>query len=1430
MSNRPSIKSSSAPINPDVVDPQKPLSETENLSPNQIDNPELQETPPSLHTKDNAISIRDLWNVAYERLRQEDEHLINAYEAGIRQSLSASISLTIGSNLSVRDRMDKILRSKMDEVNQDSWKIRFRSSEVHTEDIVQPILSIIRWANEYISSALSSNPYASMAWAGVSLLLPVRLDIVKWDNWNELLVQVQEQERQFVAIEQLWRDSKYDEESLAAERRHQYTMHQWSDIGLDLLGLRTAIESAQAEGERWLLLDWLCSVDPSEMYNAARDKHKAGTGDWLVKESRQFGKWETSPSSLLWLHGNAGSGKSILSSVVIKHLHDQHTSDPLTALAYFYFSFSDIEKQKVASMLTSLIKQLCSQRPDTPQLLRNLHEFKNKGQRPDIQTLETILIAVAKGFTAVYIVIDALDECPTLQGERRKLLNSLRNIITNAPANLHVLCTSRKEADIDAAMSLLLVRSGNAAATKSEAETGASIDLSAHRDKVDRDIGLYIDLTLASEEYNSWPKDIKGEAKRALIEKGDGIKLRFQYVFSQFETLQHLSSVSLIRKALQDLPTGLDATYDRLLLRLNPAFQDQIINCLKWLAFSNEMLTVDQLAQVFILFPKRAIPFDETEKLFCSEDVLKYLPGLFVVEHVTKYISPSFDSCTFPYIRLAHFSVKEYLVSNRIFEGPATAFSFSEIDDHLQIAHCCLAFHLHVPYERDIKGCYPWNEHHLGKYAYEHWASHLEMVPRACWPAEVTQAAIRALTTRYPSFYRMLFHSGNFGTADLSDLSRNLRQPQCYTARCGYLQLTELLLSQEDGANVYLTQEDFDVALHNAAVGGRTAVVKFCLSKGANVNSESESFGDVLQATAHEGHDAIVSILLDSGADINAQRGKFGTALQAAAYWGHLSVMKLLVSRGADVNAWSDESGCALTSAASGSETDCLQYLLDVGAEINKGSGSSYGTALHQALSVPHKSKACLRLLLERGADVNAPGGKYGYPLQAACTSEFEYSDSVGHADDFDDVKLLLDSGADVNAKGGVYGNALQAACRFKGVDVVKLLIDRGAWIHAKGGDFGTALQAACSRSSLKMGTVKLLLENGADPNIQGGIWERLVSGVSTSKQGQPRSAKRSYQSKEVVQLLLDNGVELNAQGGLYGSALQAACAAGNVEVVHLLIDRGVDVNAEGGKYGTALQAACTLRYLYDGITDDEDVEILEALLENGANVHTQGGFYGSAWHAAAANLEPGSLLSKLLDRGVDVNDARGKQYPTALLAVLANKARDSSHLSGEIRFLLDHGADVNLTVGTFGSPLHHACAHEDDENIEDAVIYMLENCADLDVNQRGGSFGSALQAAAWTGKTESVRMLLSKGADANALGGKCGSPLNAAVFRGNWDVVEVLLDGGAVPDCFQLEQSDDAWLAQIREEFGRGAVERYRVFWEKQKEMSLRGNESVSP
>ncbi|KAK4220523.1 hypothetical protein QBC38DRAFT_540511 [Podospora fimiseda] len=105
---------------------------------------------------------------------------------------------------------------------------------------------------------------------------------------------------------------------------------------------------------------------------------------------------------------------------------------------------------------------------------------------------------------------------------------------------------------------------------------------------------------------------------------------------------------------------------------------------------------------------------------------------------------------------------------------------------------------------------------------------------------------------------------------------------------------------------------------------------------------------------------------------------------------------------------------------------------------------------------------APVRDLIGKGANVNAQGGYYGNPLQAAS--------SGGHQEI---VKLLLDKGADVNAQGGRYGNALQGASYEGHQEIVKLLLDKGADVNAQGGRYGNALYMASSGGHQEI--VKLL-------------------------------------------------------------------------------------------------------------------------------------------------------------------------------------------------------------------------------------------------------------------------------------------------------------------------------------------------------------------
>ncbi|KAL7803967.1 ankyrin repeat-containing domain protein [Trichoderma afarasin] len=1511
-----------------------------NKSPENFKGRQIQDTP-----------IRELWNTAYEKLGEQDGALIADYEAKLTGSVTAGLGQSFNLKQNRREWMQAILESKMEEVNKDDLKPGSGNFKTQAKGAMQLVLNIVNSANDYISNAASSNPYTSIAWTGVSFLLPLltnmseekttlakgleyvaslivqsqmreelyvecyesgtrnhdrfrqshtqyrtaleelyihilrfqvtacchyakssalrhALDAVKWKDWDSLIDEIREHERNFAAAEVTWRDIQRYEE-------HLITINTFSQMNAKL--------SALEDREFADLLKWLCDVDPSSIYNTGLDRREAGTCEWLIKNSEEFKTWETSDGSLLWLHGKAGSGKSILSSSVIKHLRDKYVSEPSTVVSYFYFSFSDPEKQKVDVMLASLTKQICSRQTRRSQLTARLRQYKLNGQRPDTETLEAVLIASASEFANVYIVIDALDECPLLNEQRTKLLRSLRRILAIAPSKFHFFFTSRKEPDIDDKIRPIL-----SSTDKNE------IDLLARQQTINRDINHYIDSQLNGDEYKSWPKSVKEEARESLVEKADCM---FQYVRLQLEALQSLSSESDIREALLNLPTGLDATYNRVLESIPPTFQERVIHSLKWLAFSKRVLRIEELAEIFIIrLHNNTITFNETERPFTPADILKYFSGLVIAQEdrFSEYEETSTR------VRLVHFSLKEYFISERIQQGPSKAFSFIELDAELSIVRSCLAYLNHLNNwlasytSPSLNGDVVNKSNPLARYAAHYWMTHLEGIPRVKWSPEIESDAMSALAVHSRSLLTLLIVS--------DDEREYIMKPYCYTAQGGHFQLTKMLIHQKSGANKYVTSEELDEALQQMACIGSIDMMQF---------------------------------FLEAGADVNAQCGQYGSALQAVAAEGHLDAIKFLVNRGANVNNSSNKGECLLT-CMPGESNEHLKFLLESGADINM-QNKDRGTALHKAIM--HGYDANVDLLLRRGADVNVLAND-GTPLQIACSTRLSYSsDRMTLRKVPLYVKRLLQCNADPNLRNRDGITALEIACynetlfpnyrvamemiqllvengtieegtiiqgfvvyedrdgetfdwmqegqwgegrriRKSAVEVLKLLLENGARI-----DEPPALHTACIWRDKER--VRWLLDQGADVNaksdshgtplhavlthtIYGGQVTPFFGGAFSSNQ------EISEETVPIIQLLINEGAQVNQVGGEHGTALQAACYndALNVEVVRYLLEHGADVNAEGGEYGTALVAACATR---------KEVDLVQLLLEHGADANAEGGEYGTALASACKRGAP-ELVRLLIEYGANIHQrdyaawdaaARMPLYPFETdelphnwngigMLELLFEVTDTNHRRGglatalnatiemcdlrkeipkrrwheRIHWLLEHGADVNAKGGKYGFALQTACVREpelldlrDIDANSFITKFLLEQCPSINVNTQGGIFGSALQAAAFSGQTESVRLLLDRGADVNARGGKCGSALNAAIFRGYWDIVEILLQRGATPDYRLQEQPDEEWLQRVREKWSeemdegwrkrvrevdwRCAIARYRKFWE---------------
>ena len=132
------------------------------------------------------------------------------------------------------------------------------------------------------------------------------------------------------------------------------------------------------------------------------------------------------------------------------------------SLAFFYFDFRDEDKrQDFRNLITSLLVQLSTYSSPCCEIISRLYSSHGKGtQQPSngalMNCLREMLSAAAR--QPIYIIIDALDECPNLSGittPRELVLNLLGGLTHLGLRNLHICVTSRPEGDIKRALESL---------------------------------------------------------------------------------------------------------------------------------------------------------------------------------------------------------------------------------------------------------------------------------------------------------------------------------------------------------------------------------------------------------------------------------------------------------------------------------------------------------------------------------------------------------------------------------------------------------------------------------------------------------------------------------------------------------------------------------------------------------------------------------------------------------------------------------------------------------------------------------------------------------------------------------------------------------------------------------------------------------------
>jgi hypothetical protein len=140
-------------------------------------------------------------------------------------------------------------------------------------------------------------------------------------------------------------------------------------------------------------------------------------------------------------------------STIIQDVERMHAVG-LATMAYYYFDFRDVKKQDCYGLLSSLVSQLSAESDSCYNILSQLYsDNKNGTQEPDIDSLKECMKDMLKlsGKGPIYIIVDALDECPDLLGTpsaREEVLELIGELVDLELPNIHVCVASRPEMDI----------------------------------------------------------------------------------------------------------------------------------------------------------------------------------------------------------------------------------------------------------------------------------------------------------------------------------------------------------------------------------------------------------------------------------------------------------------------------------------------------------------------------------------------------------------------------------------------------------------------------------------------------------------------------------------------------------------------------------------------------------------------------------------------------------------------------------------------------------------------------------------------------------------------------------------------------------------------------------------------------------------------
>ncbi|RYP43836.1 hypothetical protein DL768_009643 [Monosporascus sp. mg162] len=693
--------------------------------------------------------VNDPWALAVAQLHDEDRRNI---DFGRPDKLNALADLHALTEKSKQECIKK------------RWKYTRKSGEtVILRDVFDKIVRWIDIFKQVGDVAVQYDPvHAALPWAGIRFVLQIAVDdynkfaaVIEGVSWmaelichhtiveklysrspSEAIEAIEELERALVKLyaailTYLSKAKYYLEKGSATERILHSGLLPETELGAYLNDIRTARDHVRecrdladrhdqihknTELKR-LLADTDAPLrrmdDNLKSIQDDLEKHheqtKVGviprTGQWLLADPI-FEQWKKeSASSILWLHGIPGSGKSKLVSIVIEDAFNSFDAGRNPPPAFFYCSRNPAEpgRSDPKEILASLARQLSSLEPGKPLLKPTVDLYKKKEAEGfasgslRIEESCALIMNLAEHYPLTTIMIDALDECDPRK--RLDLLKALEKILRESSGLVKIFVSSRDDQDIV----FRLQRYPNLEIKSDRNSDDIAVFV---KNEAGRLIGDGVLL-----QYSESQTEMKKLIVKKVIKGASGM---FRWASMQLQYLCSFDMDADIRKSLGQLPPDLDTLYAEIydILSSKPGESQRVVfrSVLSWLLCAQRTLnSAEFLAAVSIL------PQTSGGEVFVSRALILKCCNNFVV----------FDA-QLDMFRFAHLSVREFLEKRQEYTRTATNALAAEAclwnlvsTNPDPITKRFLSAHGRVLTENSSK------THRFGKYALAYWAVHI---------------------------------------------------------------------------------------------------------------------------------------------------------------------------------------------------------------------------------------------------------------------------------------------------------------------------------------------------------------------------------------------------------------------------------------------------------------------------------------------------------------------------------------------------------------------------------------------------------------------------------------------------------------------------------------------------------------------------------